>query len=160
MTRSYCSRQALGIACDAWLQLPVEPKGEHLPKGYTMSINTSKIASSAAAFYVIFILGGIFVHYFITGEAYTLRYSLTLPSVWAASLVGLAIAWGLWNQFNWAWWLGLAGASYMLLRVIWRILEFLSQGIPMKLGVITVLILMLGFLIILLLPTTRRQCVR
>ena len=77
-------------------------------------IDHGKLASVIPIIYVLFFMGGIFVHYFMTGETYTLKYSISLKSTWLAAIGSLLIAWGLWNHFRWAWWLGLIAAGYRL----------------------------------------------
>lgn len=125
-----------------------------------MKINNAKIAGGIAAFYVTFFVSGIFIHYFLTGEIYTLKYSLMLPSVWITAIMGLIISWGLWNHYRWAWWLGLGAGTYQLLASILYVIEQALSGITIKFGVIAVLVLLICFLTFLLLPATRKQCIR
>ena len=61
-----------------------------------MKLMHAQIAGLVAIAYVLTFFGGIFVHFFISGEAYTLKYSLMLPSVWISALVGLVAGFGLW----------------------------------------------------------------
>ncbi len=120
----------------------------------------AQLASYIALSYILVVLGGIFLHFLSTGEAYTLKFSLMLPSTWVATLLSGVIAWGLWNRFRWAWWFGLAAALFQLVRM----LSWLSQHFsPAKLpgfGVLLVLALVVMFLIVLVLPGTRAACAR
>lgn len=60
--------------------------------------------------YVALVLGGIFVHYAVSGDNSTLRYSLSQVSTWLVTVVGLAAGAGLWRHYRWAWWLGVVAA--------------------------------------------------
>lgn len=125
-----------------------------------MKLNHAQIAGLVSVTYVLFFFGGIFIHYFTSGEAYTLKFSLMLPSVWAAALGGLAIGWGLWHQYRWAWWLGLIGVLLQLIGSFRHLIRLTSINIIPSVGVIVVLCLFIIFLTLMLLPTTRKQCTK
>ncbi len=125
-----------------------------------MNVNYTKIAASISAVYVLFFFGGIFVHYFNTGDAYTLKYSLMLPTVWIAATLGLVIAWGLWKKFLWAWWLGLVSVLFQLIAHIRHMLKFISLDLPLTFGILAVFVMLVSFLFLILLPQTKKQCTR
>ena len=125
-----------------------------------MSVNNTKIAATIATVYVIFFFGGIFVHYFTTGDAYTLKYSLMLPSVWIAAVLSLVIAWGLWQKFLWAWWLGLISVVFQLIAHVRHMRKFISLDLPLTFGILSVFVMLVSFLFFILLPKTKKQCTR
>jgi uncharacterized membrane protein (DUF2068 family) len=125
-----------------------------------MKLKNAQLAGLVAIAYVLIFFGGIFVHYLISGEEYTLRYSLALPSVWIAAIAGLITGWGLWNLYRWAWWVGLIGGLYQLFGSLHHMGKFVSISTYPPMGVIVVFGLFVTFLILILLPTTRSQCVK
>jgi len=125
--------------------------------------DTARIAAAIAVAYVAFFVGGIFIHYFAGGDAYTLKYSLSLASTWLAAIVALTVAWGLWHHYRWAWWLGLLGVGYQIVGITNRMLKLSTASdlrISTVIGVGGVSLLFLAFLIVLLQSQTRRLCVK
>ncbi|MBU1237977.1 MAG: hypothetical protein KJ634_13775 [Gammaproteobacteria bacterium] len=119
-----------------------------------------QFASYIAVTYIFVVLGGIFLHYLSTGDAYTLKFSLMLPSTLGAIIISGVVAWGLWNRFRWAWWLGIVAALFQLVRMSsWLSQHFSAAKLP-GFGVLLVLALVLVFLIVLILPGTRAACAR
>lgn len=112
-----------------------------------MKFTPSKLVGSLAAAYVLVVVGGIFIHYFVSGELGTLQYSLTLPPTLLVIFLGSAIAWGLWQGFAWAWWLGLAAVLVQLSRFGPWFLERLGKGH------ITPVSWLIGFLLVAFLAT-------
>ncbi len=127
------------------------------------NIDTRKLASIIAVFYVVFFLSGIFIHYYLTGEIYTLKYSFSLPRTWLVASVGILVSYGVWNQFRWGWWLGLIGVLYQLIGIIPRIIKLWPyEGVSLMstIGMNVVCISFISFFIILILPSTRKLCSR
>ena len=125
--------------------------------------DSGKWASIIAVSYVLFFTGGVFVHFFVTGDTYTLKYSFSLPGTWLAGGAGLLIAWGLWRHFRWSWWLGLIAVIYQLSRLTPRIIKLWSSEniTPWSImGMNVVFALFAAFLIVLILPSTRKVCSR
>jgi hypothetical protein len=125
--------------------------------------DTARVAAAIAVVYVAFFFGGIFVHYFAAGDAYTFKYSLSLASTWLAVIVALTVAWGLWHHYRWAWWLGLVAVGYQIVGITNRILKLSAASdlrISTVIGVGGVSLLLLAFLIVLLQSQTRRLCVK
>ena len=119
-----------------------------------------RAASLVAIAYVVVALGGTLVHFASSGDAYTLRVSLTQPATWIACLLAALVAWGLWQRFAWAWWLGVAAAVFQLFRLgTWLVAHF-SISRPPGLGVALVVFLLLAFLILLLPARARASCSR
>jgi hypothetical protein len=123
-----------------------------------MTADRARLASCIAVAYIAVVLGGIFLHYALTREAYTLRFSLALPSTWLATAVSAAVAWGLWNRWRWAWWLGLTAVIFQLARMSWWMVEHCTLTNLPGPGVFVVLSFLLAFLSVLLLPSTRATC--
>ncbi len=119
-----------------------------------------KVAACIAAAYFSVVLGGILLHFFQTGDTYTLKYGLMLPTTWAALTISGFVSWGLWHRFRWAWWLGFIAAALQLLRMSSWVVRHFSTAAPPGLGVVLVLALLLALLAVLLLPRTRRACTR
>lgn len=125
-----------------------------------MDHGRAQLAACIALTYVFVVLGGIFLHYLNTGDAYTLKFSLMLPSTWVATIVSVVVAWGLWQRFRWAWWLGLAAALLQLVRMSSWLFHHFSATNPPGFGVFLVLGLVLAFFVTLVLPGTRTACAR
>lgn len=125
--------------------------------------DTARIAAAIAVIYVAFFFGGIFVYYLAAGNAFTLKYSLSLASTWLAAIVALTVAWGLWHHFLWAWWLGLLGVGYQIVGIAIQILKLPTASdlhISTVISMGGVLFLFLVFLIVLMQSQTRRLCVK
>ena len=116
------------------------------------------MAARVALGYVLFFLGGMFVQFFETGDFGALYYSVLLTSTWLATLVGLLVAWGLWNRRRWAWWLGLVAAAAQLTNMcVWisRHFEILTKS-SFPYSVLIIFLLLVFFLGLLLVPPTLR----
>lgn len=120
----------------------------------------AKTTAAVAAFYVIFVFGGIAVQYFSSGSSNTLAYSLSLPAVWISAAIALIVAGGLWRHLRWAWWVGLAGVLIQLLRQAESLWVFIRGNSVPPTAMLIVLALLLAFLTLLLLPQTRRSCIK
>lgn len=123
-----------------------------------MKLNYAKFAGLIAVTYVCFFFGGIFVHYFISGEIYTLEYSLMLPRTWVTAVVGLVVGWGLWSQYRLAWWGGLVSVIFQLFGVTNHVIKLNSNNIFPSFSVIIVFLLLAIFFVLILLPETKKQC--
>jgi len=125
-----------------------------------MKPSPARAASVIAASYGLLVIGGVFIHYLLTGDSYTLWYSLRLPATVIAVLVSGTVAWGLWHQFAWAWWSGL----FAVVVQIYRISEwFLSRlALAHQLPVTSWLagFLLVTFFIVLLAKSTRSSCTK
>lgn len=124
-----------------------------------MPRDRAQLASFIALAYTLVVLGGIFLHYLSTGDAYTLKFSIMLPSTWVATIVSGMVAWGLWRHFQWAWWLGLVAVLVQLARISsWLSQHFSAANLP-SFSVFLVFGFLLAFLGILVSPGTRASCV-
>lgn len=124
-----------------------------------MRLSRAQLASLIAAAYVLVVVGGMLLHYFTTGELGTLRYSLMLPATIGAIFLGSLVAWGLWNRFAWAWWLGLLAVSLQLYRFGGWFSARLNGGhAPLASWIIAGLLI--AFLCVLLTKEARRSCSR
>ncbi|HSI44527.1 MAG TPA: hypothetical protein VK949_09310 [Methylotenera sp.] len=124
-----------------------------------MHLNHGKIAANIVRGYLIFCIGGLLINTLSKGGVYTLKYSLTLPSFWLTVIFCLTLAHGLQNQKEWSWWLGLLGGIYQLFVSLNQILFFIKSNFNVSLTMVAVAIIILSFIIFLLLPATRKQCV-
>jgi len=124
-----------------------------------VNLRPSQLPSLLAATYVAVVLGGIFVHFVNTGDLHTLRYSLTLPATLIATTLGSVIAFGLWQEHAWAWWLGLVVVSLQLLRFGPWLLAHINKG-SVQIGSWLIGFLLLTFLVSLLTPAVRKSCSR
>lgn len=84
--------------------------------------------------------------------------ALASQNEWLIVGGALLVAWGLWGQQGWAWWCGLAGAAWQLGS--WALAA--PSGPLGSLFTVSGLraALLLAFLLVLLLPDTRRSCIR
>lgn len=120
----------------------------------------AKLASCVAITYIFIVLGGIILHFLNTGGVYTLKFSLLLPSTWGATLLSGVVAWGLWDHFRWAWWLGIVAVLFQLIRMsFWLSQRFSLDDLP-GFGTLLVFALLIIFLVLLILPATRALCKR
>jgi hypothetical protein len=116
----------------------------------------TRLAACIAFAYIIVVLGGVYLHYWQTGDEYTLRYSLSRESTWNAVFIASLLAVGLWLRHQWAWWLGLvAGVLKLVGQLVW-----IAKHFPPGFGVVLVLALLIAFLATLMLPGTRAACLR
>lgn len=123
-----------------------------------MNLDRARLTSYIAIAYVCVVIGGIFLHFVLTGEMYTLKYSLMLPSTWIATIAGGLIALGLWQSKAWAWWLGLAAVLVQLTRISSWLVQHFSITNPPTASIIIVLFILVLFLVVLVLPKTRAAC--
>ncbi|TAN49282.1 MAG: hypothetical protein EPN21_12550 [Methylococcaceae bacterium] len=125
-----------------------------------MNPDRAQFASYIALAYIFVMLGGILLRYLNTGDVYTLKFGLMLPSTWGVTIVSGVVVWGLWHRFRWAWWLGFASALFQLVRMSsWLSHHFSAASLPGG-GVFFVLGLVFTFLVVLVLPGTRAACTR
>lgn len=120
----------------------------------------AQLAAYIALAYILVMLGGIFLHYAQTGDAYTLKFSLMLPSTWVVTIAGGVIALGLWLRKAWAWWLGLGAVLIQLTRISSWLAQHYSFTKPPAFSVLFVLAILVIFLAVLSLPKTRAACSR
>ncbi len=123
-----------------------------------MNLDRARLTSCIAIAYVCVVIGGIFLHFALTGEMYTLKYSLMLPNTWIAIITGGLIAWGLWQSKAWAWWLGLVAVLLQLTRISSWLAQHFSITNPPSVSIIIVLFILVLFLVVLVLPKTRAAC--
>lgn len=124
-----------------------------------MNINPSKLSGLLAATYVAVVLGGIFIHFLNTGDIYTLLYSLTLPATLISTILGAVVAFGLWREHSWGWWLGLTVGALQLFRFGHVVLARLKDdSVPVSAWLVG--FLLLAFLVSLLTPAFRESCCR
>jgi benzodiazapine receptor len=67
--------------------------------------------------YVFLTVSGSLVNFSGSTEALMLRVNFRQPAVWLVAIIGTVVAWGLWQRYSWAWWLGLAAAAFQLFRM-------------------------------------------
>jgi len=120
----------------------------------------AKLAGSIAFIYVIFFLGGMFLHLLLTGDISAFKYGAALPRTWIAATLGLLIAWGLWHHYRWAWWLGIAGVLIQLVGMFPRLEIFLSRTSVPPWSMLFVFFLFVGFFTALVSPEARKRCTR
>jgi len=125
-----------------------------------MPKDRAKLAGSIAALYVIFFLGGMFLHLLLTGDISAFKYGAALPRTWIAAAVGLLIAWGLWHHYRWAWWVGLAAVLIQLVDMSRLLAVFLAHASAPPWSMLVVLSLYIGFLTVLVSPQARQRCTR
>ena len=119
-----------------------------------------RLASATAVAYIVVVFGGTLVQFALSGGAFTLRFSLSQPAVWLAAVLAGLVAWGLWRQYKWAWWLGMAAGGYQLFRVSAPMVERFSFSRPPAFGPLLVAGLLLVFLILLFPSQVRASCNR
>ncbi|MBL1457348.1 MAG: hypothetical protein COA34_005700 [Methylophaga sp.] len=122
-----------------------------------MQNGNARLAGIIAIIYAITLMGGIFVHYLISDNLYTLQYSLSLPKTWIAFFTALIIGWGLIKLYRWSWWLGLAAGIYQLFGISSSALKILLSEESLPAMMIIFIVLIISFLTLLLLPSVRRQ---
>lgn len=85
-------------------------------------------------------------------------YSTT--AVVVISGVTLPIAIGLWLRKGWAWWAGLVAAAWQLISHLLYIVVTTASGETMGAAGWLIALLLVVFLTVLLLPATRRACLK
>jgi benzodiazapine receptor len=84
-----------------------------------MSANTQlRLASVCAAAYGALAVSGVIHHFQRTASLRALVRGFASPDLLVVLLVAGLVAWGLWQRYAWAWWLGLAAAGYQLFRIV------------------------------------------
>lgn len=84
-----------------------------------MSANTQlRLASVCAAAYGALAISGVIHHFHRTGSLGALVRGFASTDLWIVLVVAGLVAWGLWQRYAWAWWLGLAAAGYQLFRIV------------------------------------------
>lgn len=71
-----------------------------------------RLASVSAAAYAALAASGTVYQLQRSGSLRAFVQGLTRPSLWLLLLVAIVVAWGLWNRYVWAWWLGVAAAGW------------------------------------------------
>lgn len=125
-----------------------------------MTLTRIHFAAATAAAYAAVVLGGTLIRFALTGDAFTLRVSLSQPATWIAGLVALLVAWGLVKHYRWAWWLGMGAAAFQLYRVGSWIVEHVGFSRPPPAGPLLVAGLLLGFLVLAFPSRVRASCSR
>jgi hypothetical protein len=123
-----------------------------------MKPSPARFASVIAASYGLLVIGGVFIHYLLTGDSGTLWYSLRLPATIIAVLVSGAVAWGLWQEFAWAWWSGLFAVAVQIYRIGEWFLSRLTLGHQLPVTSWLAVFLLVTFLLVLLATSTRASC--
>ena len=85
-------------------------------------------------------------------------YSTTAGLV--ISAVAFPIAAGLWFRLTWAWWAGLIAAAWQLISHLLYIVVATASGDTVGALGWLIAVLLVVFLVVLLLPTTRNTCLR
>jgi hypothetical protein len=85
-------------------------------------------------------------------------YSTTAGLV--ISAVTLPVAAGLWLRLAWAWWVGLIAAAALLVSYLLQAIVVTVTGGTLGAADWLISMLLVVFLIVLLLPTTRNTCLR
>lgn len=104
-------------------------------------------------------VSGSLVHFAGSTESLMLRVNLRQPAVWLVAIIGTVVAWGLWQRYSWAWWLGLAAAGFQLFRLGQGLA---GQGFSRLPGwhVLLMAGLLVAFVLLLLTSPVRAACSR
>jgi translocator protein len=131
-----------------------------ITRTYFMANAYPRVASVIAVTYVVVALGSALLHFSSGGHAYTIRFNTTHLILWLEAILAIIIAYGLWQRYSWAWWLGIGAAAWQLFRLGSRIFKHFSLSHPP--GAITLFIaaLLIGFLVLLFQSKTRTSCNR
>lgn len=121
-----------------------------------MRIDTARLAAIFAVCFMLIGLGAA-VDAALSGISGQVIWVLLLQprSLLTTSLLILVVA-GLWWHFRWAWWLALSVGVFHLYRVA----EFWASFPAIAADNIPSQLLTVGFVVVLLLPTTRNLCGR
>lgn len=125
-----------------------------------MSRSRVRAASLVAVAYLALLVVGTLVHFAGSGGGAALRLSFSQPVTWLTAAVAVVIAWGLWQRYAWAWWLGIAAAGYQLFRLGGWLVDHFSFSRPPGWRVMLVFGLLVAFLVLLLSPKARVSCNR
>ncbi|MBC5784093.1 hypothetical protein H8N03_14165 [Ramlibacter sp. USB13] len=120
-----------------------------------MSAHTQiRLASLTTAAYGALLASGIVYHFQRTGSFRALGRALAEPTIWIALALVVAVTFGLWKRYAWAWWLGVAAACFQLFRIFEA---WYDRGLARVPGVPTLIALaLLVILLVLLLPRRSR----
>ena len=121
-----------------------------------MYINGAKIAAAISLVYVLHTLSAAIEAAFAGIPASVIWVVLKQPQPLGTTLVCLLLGFGLWRQYRWAWWLGAAAAVIQL----GRIAELWINAPPVATENLFSQAIVVSFLIVIALPSTRRSCVR
>jgi translocator protein len=113
--------------------------------------DTARAAAGAIAVFLIAHTASSLLRLPVLGAGALLR-----PHFWLVIAIGGAAAWGLWRHARWAWWLGLAGALWELLRFIRHVVFNPSVAGFVVLSVFGLMALIQGIVVALLLHTNSR----
>lgn len=121
-----------------------------------MRIDTAKVAALIALGFMLLGLGTAIEAALsgIPGQA--IWFLLLQPRSLASTFVLMAIVVGLWLHFRWAWWLALVAGVFHLYRTA----EFWASFPAMAAENIPSQFLTVAFVVVLLLPATRKRCAR
>jgi benzodiazapine receptor len=125
-----------------------------------MSRNRVRAASLVAVAYFALLVAGTLLHFAGGGEGVGLRVSFSQPVTWLTAVIAAVIAWGLWQRYAWAWWLGLAAAGFQLFRLGSWLIDHFSFSRPPGWRTLLVFGLLVAFLLLLLSPKARASCNR
>lgn len=125
-----------------------------------MAITRIHLAAATAVAYSVVVLCGTLIRFALTGDAFTLRFSFSQPATWVAGVTALLVAWGLWKHYRWAWWLGMAAASFQLYRVGSWLVDHASFSRPPAFGPLLLAVLLLSFLALAFPSRVRTSCSR
>jgi hypothetical protein len=118
------------------------------------------LACLLAIAYLVILLSGSLVHIAGSGDGFMLRVNARYPLTWAAAIVAGIVAWGLWQRYSWAWWLGVAGALVQLFRLGRAHIMHASLAKPPSLYVLLLAGLLVVFLVLLFTAPARAACSR
>ena len=119
-----------------------------------------RLAAVLALGYGLWILASGPVHVGGGADALTMRFSAGHWVAWLVGGVSILLAFGLWRQYAWSWWLAIAAA----LIQGWRLLSahVAHRGLARLPNVTTVMVvaLLLSLIVLLLMPKARAACNR
>ena len=121
-----------------------------------MCINGAKIAAAISFLYVLHTVSAAIEAAFTGIPVSVIWFVLKQPQPLGTSIVCLLLGFGLWRQYRWAWWLGAAAAVIQL----GRIAEFWVNAPSIATENLFPQAIVVSFLVVIALPSTRRLCVR
>ena len=77
-----------------------------------------RLAALCAFAYALLAISGLVHHFQRTGSLRVLLRGLMQPQLWVVLLVALVVTFGLFSRQAWAWWLGVAAASFGVFRIV------------------------------------------
>ncbi|MDE2427118.1 MAG: hypothetical protein KGM99_00215 [Burkholderiales bacterium] len=118
------------------------------------------IAALIAIVYVALVVGMSLIHFANTGNYLNLRLNIAQLSNWIIAIIGLLLAWGLWQRYAWAWWGGVAAAGFQLYRTVsWIVTHYSFSHLP-GMHLLAITALLVAFLVLLLSPKAMASCNR